>query len=117
MEGIMKTVKLVIALIFLCMSALAAYAAEPVSNKEDINSITAVVKTHASKDAVEGVFVNKIIGDYAEATVAIKDADGFISYLKKTDKKWSILFYGNAVSEESLVKLGVPEDIAKKFSE
>ena len=37
--------------------------------------------------------------------------------MKKTDKKWSILFYGNAVSEESLVKLGVPEDIAKKFSE
>ena len=113
----MKTSKLVIALTFLFTSALASYAVEPANNKDDINSITTVVKTHASKDAVEGVFVNKIIGDYAEATVSIKDSDGFISYLKKADNKWSVIFYGNAASEESLVKLGVPENIARKFAE
>jgi hypothetical protein len=113
----MKAAKHVIALTLVLTTALASYAVEPANNKDEINSITAVVKTHASKDAVEGIFVNRIIGDYAEATVSIRDADGFISYLKKAENKWSVLFYGTAASEEALVKLGVPADIAKKFAE
>jgi hypothetical protein len=113
----MKTSKFIIALTMLLTSTFAAHAVEPANNKDDINAITAVVKIHASKDAVEGVFVNKIIGEYAEATVSIKDTDGFIAYLKKADNKWSVIFYGNAASEESLVKLGVPANIAKKFAE
>jgi hypothetical protein len=115
----MNSVRLASALImFFLFSVTVSFADGP--NKpdaNDVNAITALVKSHATNDFVDGVFVNKMIGDYVEATVSIKDGDGLIAYLKKTDGKWSILLYGNAATEDALVKLGVPADIAKKFAE
>jgi len=116
----MKCSKLVAVLMLVITLAVSAYAAEPAKGKTDageIGAIAAVVKAHAAKEVIESVYVDKIVGDYAEAIVSVKDGDGGMAYLKKAGAAWTVLFYGNAMTEAALVDLGVPQDVAKKLSD
>lgn len=97
-----------------------SFADEPATQKAspaDLTAISAVVKENVTKEVVESVYVEKIIGDFAMATVSVKDGDGGTAFLKRTEKGWTVLNYGNAITESSLVGFGIPEDVAKKMAD
>ena len=116
----MNFAKIMAAVTFVIISAMTSYGDEPATGKagaSDAGAITAVVKSYVTKETVESVYVDKIVGDYAAVIVSVKDGDGGMACLKKTGGNWSVIFYGNALSEAALVELGVPADIAKKVVE
>lgn len=105
----------------LCIASVAVSCAdEPATQKAsaaDVTAISAIVKANVTKEVVESVYVEKIIGDFAMATVSVKDGDGGTAFLKRTEKGWTVLNYGNAITESSLVGFGIPEDVAKKMAD
>jgi hypothetical protein len=109
----MKFSRLFVALLFIFTVAATSFAADA----NEVSAIAAVVKKHVSKEIVENVYVEKMIGDYAAAIVSVKDGDGGIAYLKKSGDTWSVLHYDNHITEDVLKAVGIPADIAKKFSE
>ena len=109
----MKFAKLIVALLLVFTAAVDSFAADP----SEVIAITAVVKTHVSKETVENVYVEKIVGDYAAAIVSVKDGDGGIAYLKRSGNTWSVLHYDNNITEAVLTALGIPVDVAKKLAE
>jgi hypothetical protein len=109
----MKPAQLIVALMFVLTSAVAAFAADSGA----AGAIAAAVKAHVTKEVVESVYVEKIVGDFAVAIVSAKDSDGGMAYVKKTASGWTVLHYGNALTEAALAGLGVPAESAQKLAE
>jgi hypothetical protein len=114
------TILAVSALILVLTGSLSSSAAEAAKRKAeaaDVTAITAAIKSGLTKEPVESVYIDKIVGDYAAAIVSVKDGDGGIAYLRKSGSDWKLLKYDASVTEGALVDLGVPQDIARQMTE